>query len=371
MAEAEPTREEPRRRAGWRALGWFWLAVLLVGSAGGGTLAWLGPLPASAPMPAAAPKPVAAPATKPPATKPPVLKPSVPPTEAAKTPARWAPKPPNAPISAPDPALLETIPGPTETTLPRIAADGRQPRQLYAAGWNPADPRPHVAVLLASIGMNARDSEEAISALPAAVSLAVSPYASRLGPLLAQARAAGHELLVGIPMEPQGYSLNDPGPAALMTGLSPAENAARLRHVLGLFTGYVGATGAMGNGLHGERFAASGQMAALLQELADRGLLYIDPRADAALPRVPRLASRAVDLVLDEPPVRAEVEAKLARLEQLARDHGSALGLVEAPSPLLTERLAGWSQGLAARGLALVPVSALATLPKPIEQAKP
>lgn len=365
MAEPDQTaHDRPRRRLAWRALGWFWLALLLIGAAGGGTLAWLGP-PPPRPAPVAA-RPAAAPAAHPVAPRPaPAL------VEATKAPAKPAEKPPNSPIPGPDPALLETIPGPTETILPRIAPDGRSPLQVYAAGWDPTDKRPRVAVLVANLGMNARDSEEAISGLPAPVSFAVSPYATRLGPLLALARAAGHELLDGIPMEPQGYSLNDPGPAALMTSLSPAENAARLRHALGLFEGYVGATGAMGNGLHGERYAASGQMQPLLEELAGRGLLYIDPRPGGSLPEVPGLASRAVDLILDEPPVRSEVEARLAQLEQIARDRGSALGLAGTPSPLITERLAAWARGLERSGLVLVPVSALATRAKPMEQAKP
>jgi polysaccharide deacetylase 2 family uncharacterized protein YibQ len=66
-----------------------------------------------------------------------------------------------------------------------------------------------------------------------------------------------------------------------------------------------------------------------------------------------------VDLVVDEPAVRTEIDAKLARLEQLARDRGSALGLVSAPTPVSVERLAAWAALLAQRGVVLVPVSAL------------
>jgi polysaccharide deacetylase 2 family uncharacterized protein YibQ len=355
-----PPRPAPRHSRGWRALAVYWLVVLLAAGAGGGTLAWLGPVPAGAVHSNAQDLAAATPA--------------LPPAAASKLPPpapNTIPNPPNSRIPAPDPALQETFPGPPEQVLPRIGADGRLPMDAYAAGWNPSDRRPRVAVLLANMGMSGTESEEAINTLPEAVSLAFSPYAVHPERLLELARASGHELLVSIPMEPQGYSLNDPGPSALMTGLAPAENAARLRHVLSLFAGYVGATGAMGNGLRGERYAASGQMPPLLDELAKRGVLYIDPRPGGTLPATPNLASRAVDLVLDEPPVRTELEAKLAQLEQIARDRGSALGLAGAPSPVTTERIAAWATGLTRRGVVLVPVSALVPRSQPIAQARP
>jgi polysaccharide deacetylase 2 family uncharacterized protein YibQ len=336
---------------------WFWAAILVAVAAGGGTLQYLGP-PEAVVVHSNAP---------PPAADPPA--PGPPPPVAAKLPEIGPVHTPNAPILPPDAALLEPIPG-GDSSLPRIGADGRAPMRVYAAGYDPADRRPRVAILLANIAMGEQDSEEAIKTLPSAISLAVSPYASHPGRLLELARATGHELLIGIPMEPQGYPMNDPGALALTTGLSPAENAAKLRQVLSLFNGYAGATGAIGNGLRGARYAASAQIVPMLQELARRGVFYIDPRPGGALPAAGGgLASRAVDLVLDEPPLRTEIEAKLGRLVQLARDHGSALGLADGPSPVTIARISAWGTMLEQQGVVLVPVSALVSLPT--IQAKP
>jgi polysaccharide deacetylase 2 family uncharacterized protein YibQ len=336
---------------------WFWAIVLLAAAAGAGTLQYLGPPDAVVAHSNAQPVPHAPVATRAPAPVAAKLT-DIGPVHAS-----------NAPILPPDPALLTPIPG-SESSLPRIGPDGRMPMRVYAAGYDPADARPRVAILLANIAMGEQDSEDAIKTLPPAVSLAISPYAPNPGRLVELARATGHELLIGIPMEPQGYAMNDPGPMALMTGLSPAENAARLDKVLALFNGYAGATGAMGNGLRGERYAASAQIVPLLQELAQRGLFYIDPRPGGRLPAAGAgLASRAVDLVLDEPPLRTEIEAKLGRLVQLARDHGSALGLADGPSPVTTGRIAAWAAALQQQGLVLVPVSALVALPT--VEAKP
>ena len=280
-----------------------------------------------------------------------------PPSRPAPVPARAA----EAGIPAPLAALQEPAPDFRGEMLPRIAPDGRMPMQVYAAAFDPTDKRPRVAVLLAGIGMAEIFSEEAIRATPPAISLAFSPYARRPARLLEVARAIGHETLVSIPMEPLGYPLNDAGTRSLLTGLPPAKNHERLEWTLSRIAGYVGATAAM-SGLRGERFGASEQMNPVLDELAARGLLYVDPRPVAMRPGSPSSARpglRVADLVIDDPPVRLDIEVKLARLEQVARDRGSALGVAGTAGPVLVERLTAWTATLASRGIALVPVSAL------------
>jgi polysaccharide deacetylase 2 family uncharacterized protein YibQ len=221
-----------------------------------------------------------------------------------------------------------------------------------------------VALLLSGIGPAEADSAEAIRATPAAITLAFSPYTFSPERLLSAARAAGHEFLLSIPMEPVGYPLNDAGNQALMSFVAADVNEQRLEWSMTRLAGYVGATGALGR-LHGERFAQTGDpMQTVLGTLAARGLLYIDPRPrNAATPVVP--GRRAVDLVVDEPTVRSEIDAKLAQLEQIARDRGSAIGLAGGPTPVMTERLVAWTNTLGLRGLVLVPVSALVSNPAP------
>ena len=99
---------------------------------------------------------------------------------------------------------------------------------MYAAGFDPANVRPRVGLLVAGIGMSEAESLAAIKNLPAAVTLAISPYAGDLSRLLDAARMTGHEYLLSVPMEPQGYPVNDPDDRyALMTALPPAENLDR------------------------------------------------------------------------------------------------------------------------------------------------
>jgi uncharacterized protein len=343
--------------AGWRGLGWFWLLIAVLMVAGGVTLHLFGPESSRPP----APPLVASQAPARPAERP--KEPAKPaPQQAENVPS--GPRPGRdtpGPIVDPDPALLEPATGSGSDVLPRIAADERMPMQVYAAGFDSSSRRPRVGLLLAGVGLNQALSEAAIRALPRGVTLAISPYTSNPAKLLSAARAAEHEYLLSIPMEPQGFPLNDPGKQALMTNLSAEQNRSRLDWMLSRIAGYVGAVGAEGS-LRGERFASLPQeINPVLAELSRRGLLYVDPRPDAA--QLPLVWSRSVDLVLDEPGAAADIDDKLAQLARLARAKGSALGFAGTVRPVTTQRLADWATGLPADGLVLAPVSALVRAP--------
>ena len=259
-------------------------------------------------------------------------------------------------IAEPDPALLEPSRAFPTAGLPRIDANGRLPRLVYRRPGPPPGARPRIALLLAGLGLAAADSRAAIDRLPGAVSLAFSAYTPNPEALLAAARSRGHEILASLPMEANGYPWNDAGPRSLLTGNPPAANRENLEWAMSRLQGYVGLTGAS-DGLYGERFAdQSSSFALVLDEASRRGLLYVDPRPGAPAPPG---TGRAVDVIIDDPPTRADMEAKLILLERAARDHGTALGLAGPLRPATVERLAAWTEDIEKRGYRLVPVSAL------------
>ena len=329
-------------RLGWIMLGLVWLMFL--GGVGGlvAVLDSLGPLPPVAQAPPQTPQPteVAAPEVPVPDPGPGATAETVP------SDAR--------PIPAPDPALLE--PGP-HGPLPRIGPQGRTAIRTYGRPFDRQDTRPRVGLIVGGLGLNAPLAEDAIRRLPAAITLGFSPYAPRIDRLLDQARERGMEVLLALPLEPTGYPLNNPGDRALLTGLTDAENQDRLDWVLSRFAGYAGAVGAHGP-MRGERFALlPDRLSALQQTLARRGLLYVDPRPGAAQPA--RAWGRVVDVLVDEPATRSEIDRRLGELERMARERGTALGYAGEPSPVLVERVALWGGQVEGRGLALAPVSAL------------
>jgi polysaccharide deacetylase 2 family uncharacterized protein YibQ len=83
--------------------------------------------------------------------------------------------------------------------------------------------------------------------------------------------------------------------------------------------------------------------------------MYVDARPGAAV----RPDDAAVSIVVDDPPDRASIDAKLLLLEQRARDGEKVLGLAGPVRPVTVERIAAWARGLSGRGITLVPVSAL------------
>jgi polysaccharide deacetylase 2 family uncharacterized protein YibQ len=349
-----------KRSRAWQALGWFWGVLLFASLAGAAVLQALGPVePPVVPQATMVPK-VAVTRTAPPVQ---VARLTPPPAPAAAA-AAGAP----GLIAAPDPALLEPSAEDPDELLPRKSADGRQPMRLYARPFTATDQKPRIALLVSGLGLSLNDSNAAITSLPGPVSFAVSAYAIDADPLLAAMRTAGHEYFLSIPMEPEGFPLNDEGVHSLLTGAVPEKNTQNLDWVLSRIQGYVGATGAA-DGLRGERYAAIPDMLGSLEDdLAVRGLMYIDPRPGAPSPA--NVTGRSVDLVVDDPPLRADIEAKLGKLEQMARDRGAALGLAGPPRPVTLERIAAWANGLAARGVTLVPVSALAQPPAGMGIAK-
>jgi polysaccharide deacetylase 2 family uncharacterized protein YibQ len=136
---------------------------------------------------------------------------------------------------------------------------------------------------------------------------------------------------------------------------------ANLEWVLSRFPGYVGAIGVVG-GMRGERFAAMEQSYLALQEsLRNRGLLFVDARPGVAGPA--RAWGRSVDVILDEPATRTEIERRLGELETIAKARGSALGLAHAATPVVVDRLVAWAAGLERRGVVLAPVSVLIRRP--------
>ncbi len=259
---------------------------------------------------------------------------------------------PEVPIAA----LVEQGPaGP----LPKIAADGRKPWKTYAAPSPHSRGFPRIAVLVEEIGLSRGIAEIAIEHLPGPVSFVVSPYAADIPEWIAASRRSGHEVFLGVPMEPNRFPARDAGPLALQTVVSVSENAVKLDEILAKGTGYVGITPVMG----GRFLSTLNQVRSVFETLKMRGLMYVDTRsgdhsavekagAETMIPLV------KADILLDDTLSEAAIDFRLAELESLARKKNGAMAVVK-PSPVALKRLSSWSRTLEGKKLALVPVSAL------------
>ncbi len=394
-APAVGKRPPLRRRAAPPKKPWGLLSALAVGglllAAVIGVIGWLSLAPQTpAPLPSidlalkapAVEAPTPAPAPAPPvAAEAPAQAPNEPPPPAVAPPAQEAARPPASipapPATPPSTAIPQTrVPVPTidglapvpdnalvertpDGLLPKIGADGRKPWQVYARPFDPADKRPRIALIISGLGQSAAATEAAIQRLPGGVTLAYTAYARNLAQWINLSRAAGHEVLLTLPMEPVGYPANDPGPYTLLTSLSEAENRARLHWLMSRFTGYTGVVNLMGS-----RFTTeAGPLKPVLDELNKRGLLFVDSRSSltsiagkmAGEMKLPRAVNNRF---IDTKAARDEIDRQLEELEKIARSEGVALG-IGAPYPVTIERVARWAQELNDKGIALAPISAV------------
>jgi hypothetical protein len=243
--------------------------------------------------------------------------------------------------------------------IPVIAPDGLKSFTVYAAEADRvrAAKMPVVAIVVGGLGVGAAKTTDAIMKLPPAVTLAFTPYGSDPTKLAERARAQRHEILLQIPMEPFDYPDNDPGPQTLLTTLSTEQNLDRLYWHLSRLQGYAGIANFMGS-----RFVvADAVMQPIIREAAKRGLGYLD---DGTAPRsvAPVLAaSQAMpfakgDISIDAVPTAAEIDRALARLEGIAKERGTAVGVASA-LPISIERIGAWIRTLEGHGVMLVPLT--------------
>jgi len=260
-----------------------------------------------------------------------------------------------APVAGIDQRLLEK----SRYGMIPVVSDGLKPFTVYAAEADRAKAAkmPVIAIVVAGLGVGAAKTTDAIMKLPPAVTLAFTPYGSDPAKLAERARTQRHEILLQIPMEPFDYPDNDPGPQTLLTSLASEQNLDRFYWHLSRFQGYAGIANFMG-----ARFVVTDAvMQPIVREAAKRGLGYLD---DGSAPRsvAPTLAAgqampfAKADLSIDAVPTSVEIDRTLAKLETLAKERGTAIGIASA-LPISIERISVWIKALEGHGIMLVPLT--------------
>lgn len=240
-----------------------------------------------------------------------------------------------------------------------VTRGGRQPWRVHAREYDNFSGNPKIAIIISGLGLNMRTTDDALNSLPSDVTLAFSPYGQNLQTWAEEAREAGHELLVMVPMEPLDYPVNDPGPHSLLTSLSAAENIDKLHYVMSRFQNYVGLMNDMGS-----RFTASEQsLRPLMADLQRRGVLFLDARTTSAtiIPEVAQaygVPTVSNSRYIDNVAAGSEIDRYLLELEDLARARGSSVGIGRA-YPVTIARVTAWSKTLVERGIDLVPITAI------------
>lgn len=244
--------------------------------------------------------------------------------------------------------------------IPRMSGTGETPFAAYKHPFDIAGiPGPKVSLIVTGLGINEQGSLDAIAQLPDLVTLAFAPYGKSLERTVSAARGGGHEVMLEVPLEPFDYPQNDPGPHTLLTGEPPRQNLEKLFWLMARFGGYTGLINNMG-----ARFTASAaDFAPIMEELGARGLGYVDDGSSnrsvsQQLAEANKVPFARAGMVIDTNPARASILSALDRLEAQALEQGTAIGIISA-LPISIQSVSEWVAGLDAKGIALVPASAL------------
>jgi polysaccharide deacetylase 2 family uncharacterized protein YibQ len=246
--------------------------------------------------------------------------------------------------------------------LPKVASDGRRAIDVYArpsryaAKSAPGDPA-RIAILVTGLGLPDSPPANVLKGLPPSISVAYGAYGRSLQDGVTVARADGHEVLLQIPLEPNNYPTENPGPHTLLTTLPPDENMKRLEWLMSRYTGYVGVTNLMGAKFE----ATQNALTPVLEEVKSRGLLYVDDGSVQGSTAGQIASTIGLDYSVATVQINeaspADIAKQLAKLEATAKERGAAIGVVKA-KPATLKQLTEWASKLQSKGFVLVPVSA-------------
>ncbi len=215
---------------------------------------------------------------------------------------------------------------------------------------------PLISIVIDDVGLNSKRVEQLL-ALPTPLTLAYLPYADNLQKHSDMSREAGHEVMLHLPMEPTSGT-TDPGPDALLQKMDLSEIRTRTQKNLDRFSGYVGVNNHMGS-----KFTAYNDgMAVVMDELASRGLLFLDSRTTSKsvgyqLARMRGMPAGNRDVFIDNEINVQKIIAQLQKAEKLAHKNGISIAIGH-PYPETIEALSKWMPQATERGVQFVPVSA-------------
>jgi len=273
-----------------------------------------------------------------------------------------APEParPAAPAAQPGagPAARLKIPPrpvPVQARLSGAALPAPKPRAtLPARATGPGS----VALIIDDMGASQKEVQELLSiGLP--LTFSVIPSLAHARGVAEAAHGAGAEVMVHMPMEPEGYPRQPMEKIGLLVAMADPDIEARVQ---GYFRAVPYAVGA--NNHMGSRFTQSAEkMEVVLKVLQEKGMFFVDSRtspASVGYARARALGLRcgARQVFLDNVQDEALIGRQLAQVAAIARKKGSAIAICH-PHPATIRALKAMMPQLAGEGISFVAASKL------------
>ena len=189
------------------------------------------------------------------------------------------------------------------------------------------DLRPKLAIVIDDLGKENHISQELLRwDLP--LTLSVLPFTLHAKTIALEAHRRGKEVILHLPMEPQGYPKIQPGEGALLEEMDEERLLRQLSKDIEAIPYIKGVSNHMGSRLMED----PEKMRIILSELKKRELFFLDSRTTpqtVGLQTAKSLGLRAMErsLFLDHSPNEDDVRKQLERLIHLSLSTGKAIGI--------------------------------------------
>lgn len=231
----------------------------------------------------------------------------------------------------------------------------------YASGGSYGKKKPLLSIVVDDFGYFSGTLLDDFCKLDPAVTFAVLPDLTHSVAAMQMADESGHETIIHIPMEPQGYPKNNPGDNAIFVHLSEKQIIKRMKHYIKQLPLCIGANNHMGSLATADKDV----MQSVLEVLKREDMYFVDSRTSSssiafATAREMLMKTHENMLFLDSPDIsEATFKTKLNRLKQLKEKNDKVLVITHCKDKGKLAYLQRMINAAETMGYQLVPVSEL------------
>jgi polysaccharide deacetylase 2 family uncharacterized protein YibQ len=221
----------------------------------------------------------------------------------------------------------------------------------------------HAAIIIDDLGQNLEAARQLL-ALPYPLTFSVLPHLRDSVETATEARRAGHEVMLHLPMEPEAGSHASPGKGEIRVGMTSYE----VEHILESDLASVPQAVGVNNHMGSRATADPRLMAAVMRSLVDHHLYFVDSRTTAASVALEAARQQGLpafyrSVFLDNTESVPYTLGQLRQFRRVLEDQGVALAIGH-PYPTTIAALAEFLPELERDEVQLAPASRLLQLPE-------
>ncbi|HEY6839129.1 MAG TPA: divergent polysaccharide deacetylase family protein [Geobacteraceae bacterium] len=225
-----------------------------------------------------------------------------------------------------------------------------QPKKIVGSG--------NVAIIIDDMGTSVQEVRE-LMAIKVPLTFSIIPGLARVKEVDAEAHAKGYQVMVHMPMEPQGYPRQRMEQNGLLLSQSDTEVSQRVNDYFRAVPHAAGANNHMGS-----RFTEDkAKMRVVLGILKGKGVFFVDSKTSPRslgypLARGMGIETASRDVFLDNVQDSAAIRRQLDQLAAMARKNGGAIGICH-PHKATIQTLAAALPEMKKQGITFVSASEL------------